>query len=520
MADLLPSALFRGGYLVADAAQEPALPDAELRELVAGWRAARVGPYAVRYDDTWRSAYASAGDAEVLLLGTAMDLDRPHASGEEVARTLAAALAGSDAGFLDRIDALNGAHLIFARRGARCWALQDATGVEALCYDVAGGDTLVASHPALIAEIRGYELSELGRLWIWGNPEPRAQEHKLWNGVFWFPGVATPYAEVRALTPNTRLDLATRQVERFFPREPVGVLRERAIVGEVAGALRDACAWVAREFPGTAEVSLSGGMDSRLTLAASRDVADSLRYFTYHFPKHEGYQNDVKVAAELAARLGLDHYAFPMFAGPALQAHQAEWRRTFGGLNGNGRLAFAWVEHFGVGHVDVRSNVLELVRGFYLKNPGNRPDEFDAARLSRLFGVKQDTLVPQFEEFMAVTGFGADTKLDLHYTDLFYWEQRLGRWHGEGVRRLKLSHTTYVIWNSRRVLTQMLARPLEDRRRARLVYRLIERLWPEALATPVFSGSRYVEPPESRLEARAGDLGRRGRALVRRVAAR
>ncbi|HEX8104336.1 MAG TPA: asparagine synthase-related protein [Solirubrobacteraceae bacterium] len=489
------SALYPGGYLVAESGREPALPDDELRGLVARWRDARIGPYVVRYDDAWLSASARTADAEILVLGTAMDLDRPAASPQAVAADLATALDASDAGFLDRLDALNGAHLIFARRGPRCFVVQDATGMEALCYDVAAPDFLAASHPSLIAAIRGYEFSELGRLWLQDNPDPRAQRLKFWNGVYWFPGLTTAYAEVRALTPNTRLDLATRSVERFFPREPVGLRDTAAIVDAVADPLRDACAWVADRFPGAVDVSLSGGLDSRLTLAASRDVAHSLRFFTYYFARHQGFETDVEVAAGLTERLGLEHRAFPLSPGPALQAHRAEWRRTFAGL-GHPRLDFAWVEQFPRGHVHVRSNVLEAIRGFYLKHPSNKPDRFDPVKLSYVFrGPAGPEFVTEIEEFMALTRFSMDAKLDIHYTDLFYWEQRLGRWHGELVRRMKLSHPTYVIWNNRRVLTHMLARPLEDRSKARIVYALIDRLWPEVLDAPVFSGARYVERP-------------------------
>ena len=57
----------------------------------------------------------------------------------------------------------------------------------------------------------------------------------------------------------------------------------------------------------------------------------------------------------------------------------------YGGMRGGLVLAHAYLSLFPDGNLHVRSNVLETVRGFYLKNRANRPDRFNADKLSRLF---------------------------------------------------------------------------------------------------------------------------------------
>ena len=84
---------------------------------------------------------------------------------------------------------------------------------------------------------------------------------------------------------------------------------------------------------------------------------------------------------------------------------------------------------------------------------------------------------------------------DSHYSDLFYWEHRMGAWHAGMVRGLKLSHRTHTLYNCRAILTAMMARPLPDRARAQVVWALMDELWPEVLQAPIYSGSTYLDRP-------------------------
>ena len=480
---------FPGGFLVTDGtdlarAVGDAEPPGDLIALVEGWRQESIGRYTVRFDATWPVARAVFGQTTVLLLGTAVHVDRPELDDDAIASALAVYADHSWDAFLDTLDLLGGAHLIFVRTGGgRTLVLQDATGVEGLCYDVSASTRILASHPALIAELRGYEMSELARWWL-DQPVIRA-------GGYYFPGLLTAFDEVRILTPNTALDLDTLEVERFFPREQMRERRVSDIVAEVAPRLQSQYRRLLADGP--VAVSLSGGLDSRLTLAAARDVAHDVRWFTYVIWNSGVHQNDGAVASELAERFGLTHDLYRVKRGTTTVP---AWERTHRGVQGGDALAGGLLEHFPPGHLHVRSNVLETVRGFYLKNSVNHRKTFDPYTLSRLFRMTvAHEFEPHFEEFGAVTGFGPDALKGLQFSDLFYWEHRMGAWHGGLVRGLKVVHRTHTLYNCRAVLTAMMARPLAERAAATVVWAMMDELWPDVLATRIYSGSKFIDPP-------------------------
>jgi hypothetical protein len=471
------SLLYRGGYLLHEAREAVEPRDAELAGVLAGWRSERIGGWVARFDETWPHARAAAGDGvEVLLLGHAIDLDQPAAGGDEVARALAEARARSAEAFFAALDGLAGAHLILVRASGRHELVQDATGMEVAAYDTRGAP-LVASHDALIAELRGYAVSDFARWWL-AHPLVKA------GGVY-YPGISTRYEEIRILTPNTALDLDERRVRRFWPREPLPAVERDELVERGTADLRAQWPWLLERHRMT--VSITAGVDSRLTLASTYGHAARLHFHTYWGYHVRSLVEDRRIATELAGRLGLDHAVFSLIGVPPDPELARVWPRMLAPLPGT-TVVDALRRNLPPHDLHVRSNLLELVRAYHGRNHVNRRDEFTPLKLAGLMRTAiANELAPHFAEFCAVAEFTPERKLNVHYTDLFHWEHRMGAWHSLGVRAQKVLHRTHVIFNCRRFLALMLGRPLEERIAADNVWALVRALWPATLEVPVLS---------------------------------
>jgi len=137
----------------------------------------------------------------------------------------------------------------------------------------------------------------------------------------WIPGFLTAHKGVSRLLPNFYLDLKTWDVQRFWPRKE-DIHAEMSMEDAAQSVAADIKAYVdatAAQFPKIAP-TLTAGFDTRIILAACRDVREQCEFFTSGSPR-QGL--DQIVAAKITKRLGLNH----RFLKPVLSSEKdtEEW---------------------------------------------------------------------------------------------------------------------------------------------------------------------------------------------------
>lgn len=156
------------------------------------------------------------------------------------------------------------------RRRRRAWVVRDFFGTRPLYVSARRGRLWFASEIKALREAPGFDASL----------DLEGFHHFL--GLGYFPGVTTPYAQVRELRAGRLLEVdldAGGVAERryFRPRyEPAHVGSEAALAGILREQMRDS---VARNLVADAPVglTLSGGLDTGSILALARDVVGPRR---------------------------------------------------------------------------------------------------------------------------------------------------------------------------------------------------------------------------------------------------
>lgn len=121
----------------------------------------------------------------------------------------------------------------------------------------------------------------------------------------WIPGFLTAHEGVSRLLPNFYLDLKTWDARRFWPRRD-DIHAEISMEDAAQSVAADIKAYVdaiAAQFPRIAP-TLTAGFDTRIILAACRDVREQCEFFTTGAP-NQGL--DQIVAAKITRKLGLNH---------------------------------------------------------------------------------------------------------------------------------------------------------------------------------------------------------------------
>jgi hypothetical protein len=313
--------------------------------------------------------------------------------------------------------------------------------------------------------------------------------------------MSTPFPGVLRLPPNCDLFLDDGTLQRFFPQDPIPPCA-------LDNAWDFALDQVGRAMRLLASrnrilMSLSGGLDSRTTLAAARPVWDRVAFFTYHETRSnpERLRIDLHVARDIVARLGLRHTELAMSRfQPPPEALLALRENVFSSHLHDVAIAYRTV-FGGRKYVHVRSNLLELFRAGTRKDPPASwgavtidPPETAAAAADyylsrgRFSRSGHDHVLPAFEQFFAETDAARACSVVSPW-DLYFIEHRMGAWQAGVVAESDLAFDTVIAFNSRAIIRRFLGVPERERMDTRYLESWIAASIPEIADIPVNPGT-------------------------------
>lgn len=466
-------------------------------ELPAGWVSRRLS------NGAWLGTHpelpvhrATAGESELVLIGYVLDPREPEATDTQILERLLretdslSQLLRASAGLGGRW-----ALVAFTRDGAH--AFTDALGLRQVFHTRAAehGGVWVMSQPGLALECLGSSFDPAAVAFVDSYAFRAAPEYR-------WPGAESPVAGLRHLLPNHVLDLCTGQVARYWPDGPLDPLRPSEAIERAVELLRGLVHAAALRYE--LALSLTAGLDSRLVLAAARDVRERLSYVTVRQARMPDHHDDIRVPARLLARIGLPHEVIRARAAMSASFSWAYKRNVLYAHDHYGADAEAILQHFGRRKIAMTGSGAEVGRcSFRRELPLSDYRRITAGHLAHLQRMYHPYARRCFEEWLADAAPRANVKL----LDLFEWEQGHGNW----LAMTQLEFDTawrdiFTPYNCRELLTTFLAAP--ERLRSAPDYplfkQMIRHLWPELLCEPINPNKR-------------GRLQRRWRRLLEHV---
>ena len=393
---------------------------------------------------------------------------------------------------IDRVRYLAGRWVVICRYRGETFVFTDAGGLFGVFYASAPGVAVrVSCNPEVIAECERYGISESAAqffarpayrscLPIEVPDDPSLQDDN------WWPGTMTPYHEVKRLLPNHFLDLNHVKTVRYWPAARIAARSVEDAAGKGADFMRQVVCGLARKRP--IALPVTAGLDTRLLLAASREVSDRVDYFCYSpDPDQFGASDadDANAAASLAQSLGLDikifHYDKTVdrdFAEMFLK--NASFHTAAMAIL---QVSAAFVDHGLQNRLVLNGNVSEICRNYY----GVLPKITSAKVWAHLIGMGDSRLATK-----EVAAWLQDVRPnwqpgDMELSDLFYWEFRIGGWQSLLQLQMNPFVQMFTPYNCRHLLETMLG--VELRYRAGPDYplykKMIQYLWPECLSVPI-----------------------------------
>lgn len=414
--------------------------------------------------------------------------------GSDVANQLLLTWLQDEENFYELLDELSGRFVILlVNQAAQVYAWPDACGTLPVCYHTDSNGLWLSSHACLIKEAVGCRSDQL---------VSQLQKTRFYQfGIRHCPADLTEVEDVRLLTPNLQLFYADERVSvsRTFPRERYKEECVDRIVEDVATLLKSSIECLLNYHKPTF-CALSGGVDSRISLAATRESRKGIKFFT--FSGKGNASRDLECTRSLAKELSLNFNAIEL---PEVHDNVGFLDR-YCQLQGKTRCPNSEetqqrLSYFGRQDAfEIRSSVSEVARSFIKRKFRIGKMELTAANMVPLYKRVpfskhwQNKLESAFDNWVEISGFKKIERLGYDWLDFYYWEYRVGTWQNLVMQDADYYTNPTVIFNNRKILSLMLSSPESLRNNDELQKKIMLYMDNTALDIPLVKnfGSRAV----------------------------
>lgn len=373
--------------------------------------------------------------------------------------------------YFDKLSEFTGLHVIILIDNGKVIACQDACALTGCYFGKVNGNMYVTEHPQLVADIFDLKMDPMVEKLV---------QSKCYNiGNRHLPGNITPYKELKRIGANTYVEYDKEfSIKRFYPvmAHPEFLTDEEKEVGvkKIGKLIHNGIDCCSRKW-GRCTISLSGGTDSKTTLACANGLYDKYSYFSFFSKPQELV--DAEGAKKICENLGLEHtfYKIPEdntafgdfdFIKKILQ-HNTNY---FVNLSDNEIRKYIFLHDLDAYDIELKSWASEVARVFL-----ERKYQIDMSGIvnerqcsifqTRYFGhpdlLKWSDKI--YRDFLKEVGL--DKKLfNYEPTDMFYWEVRMGCWGVSVISSQQLYHRMSMPMNNRKILELFLCFPHEERK--------------------------------------------------------
>lgn len=380
------------------------------------------------------------------------------------------------------ISSLCGRFSIFIFYDKEGYVFHDPTGLRTVYFSTSLSRSVFGTQPLILGEFGTLEAGYKSELFFHSDYFKTADE-------YWLPCGLSVYENVEQLVPNHYLRLSEKKQVRFWPYAQIERFSFNDLVDFLSDYLVDAIRHANKRFD--LILPLTSGLDSRLLLAASRDVANDLGFYTrIHKSNISLSHQDLVIPSKILKAIGQKHNIVV-----ADQQIPPSIEERYKLNNSTSRFQdCATLFSTGAGILKDKyvmyGNVSELIKIRKPSKSYSSLSSFDIIPDGWFdIGFVKHTL----EDWFAIA-IDIEKEFGIHPYELFYWEHRLGNWAARAYNENDFAFEVYTPFNSRAVLSAALMLDINMRAlpEAKLHKTIIKRLWPEIDSFPYNQKSKAI----------------------------
>jgi len=377
--------------------------------------------------------------------------------------------------FQDKIDEITGVFAIgwINKATGDIHFEADPSGMQSFYYGIMpDGNFVLTSHPQIASDLYVLKMSDIAQKLIDYKWYPRVL------GPF-MPGDICQYDQLKRVVPNIVYNLSNGKImhSRFYPLKDLLLIKNSLdydkVIREGADILKNNMDLVVRKWIRPA-ISLTGGIDSQTTFAATTGNYDKIHTFSYLSSHEESI--DIVAARKTAQEFKVPYRLYEI---PTDSEYFQDYElKSWIFAHNSGYIAFHrpnemrkrifLVENFEF-DCEVKSWVSETIRACqykrYRKNkmPGLSPQLY--RNLYKIF-ITDRALAHRIDDIFKdfINKYWCD-KIPNGYdaSDMYFWEIAWGGWGALNISEMMVYSDITVVYNNRKFLDLLLRVPLSKR---------------------------------------------------------
>jgi len=423
------------------------------------------------YDDKKKIKIYSQEGISCIIIGYLLDITDGFKSQEDIALELIDLYTKSSDAFINKIDYINGRYNLIIDDGIDVNVFTDATCLRPLFY---WNNEIFGSHESLVHSV--VEKEKKIKL--------KVDESKM-KGLL----NLTSTEDIYKFNANNKFSFNTEKFERIYPRNEFTELTLDYVYEETEPFFQTQVDWIENNF-NDIYLSLTGGFDSKVSLAISKNIKSKIKYFTYminfNSKSSSRYENIFKIdkwnVENLVYNLDLNHQMYYFKDYPADEEYLKLLRENVSSEHSY-ELAKVLNKELEPNSIHIKSTIYELAKLPYQEKYDKVKDASALINMvknwvPKEYKHKNQWILNKIDDFVTKNDYKQVLNLNYLLPSILYWESRMGNWHGDITQETDLTSETFVFINNRFMLDKFIRLNQTDRKENSYLKKIINEKWP------------------------------------------
>lgn len=422
----------------------------------------------IYYDALVDLAHIQTDEGTIVMIGYCFDIR----DGKKDSNDILTDLLNSEK-LEEDLDYINGRYNFIIQRELETKIYSDASQLKPLVYH-AESKTL-ASHDSLMMEVLDAFNIKL------------TQRYPGFHTELDF----TRFKEVYKFNPSLYLDFNDFEFTRFYPRAELLRQPSSEIFSKIKPYLDQSRIYL-ESLKNKKIVTVTAGIDSRVSASLTRDFSNEIEYLTYtqntkklaSRMAKKIYRIDEKITRDMKDYLGWNHSIINLSDYTPTKEQIKSLAKVY-----NSKHAYSLANYYREKDyykaIHVKSTVFGMGKADFPKSLDSQEESLEFYKkcvhgLPKRF-YEDDYFDQEIDEYLERNKVFEGVTRGRHYFDLFHLESRMGNWHSMLTLETDPETEELIFTNCRKIIDFIQAPPTEEKRDYVLYKKIVENYWPVLL---------------------------------------